>query len=464
MKRGRVGSTAVDMTQGTPWKQILRFALPLLLGNLLQQLYNTVDAAVVGNFVGSEALAAVGTSGPVIQLLVGLFLGMSLGAGILISQFFGGKVFGNIQRAVNTAMLLTLTLGLLVTAIGLPLAPVILQALQVPEKVYPMAVSYLRVIFCGVTPMMFYNMVASILRALGDSRTPLVALGIASIINIILDLFFVIVCGWGAAGVAWATVIAQTLSVFFSGWRLHHMEEYTRLSRDFIHPDLHMLGRMVRLGLPSGIQQTAFSAGMMLVQSMINSFGQYVMAAYVVTMKVDAFCVMPLMSLGLAMTTFTGQNIGAGDIPRVEKGCRQGLLLTVSITGGLSVLLFFFGKYPLMLFTPEPELLTEGMHLLRILCPFYWVIAVSDLLTGVMRGSGNTIIPMINSMICLCLIRIPLMYWLVSLFHSADALYYSMVIGWCVGATFMSLFYKFSPWRRRALEKYKKEQQLLAEK
>lgn len=449
---------AVDMTQGTPWKQIIRFALPLLLGNLFQQLYNTVDAAVVGNYVGSEALAAVGTSGPVINLLVGLFLGMSLGAGILISQFFGAKAYPSIQRAVNTALLLTLALGLAVSLVGLPLAPQVLKALHAPEHIYPMACSYLQVIFCGVVPMMFYNMVASILRALGDSKTPLIALGIASMINIGLDLFFVIVCDWGVAGVAWATVVAQSISVLFSATKLHRMAEYTRISRDFVHPDVHMLGRMVRLGLPSGIQQTAFSAGMMLVQSAINSFGQYVMAAYVVTMKVDAFCVMPLMSLGLAMTTYTGQNVGAGDMERVDKGCRQGLLLTVSITGFLSLLLFFFGKYPLMLFTPEAELLSEGMHLLRILCPFYWVIAVNDLLSGVMRGSGNTIIPMINSMTCLCLIRIPLMYWLISAMQSADALYYAMVIGWCVGAAFMTLFYKFSPWRRRAMEKQKREQ------
>ena len=198
---------------------------------------------------------------------------------------------------------------------------------------------------------------------------------------------------------------------------------------------------------------------MMLVQSAINSFCQYVMAAYVVTMKVDAFCVMPLMSLGLAMTTYTGQNVGAGNMERVDKGCRQGLILTVSITGFLSLLLFFFGKYALMLFTPEPELLSEGLHLLRILCPFYWVIAVNDLLSGVMRGSGNTIIPMINSITCLCLIRIPLMYWLIAALQSADALYYAMVIGWCVGAIFMTMFYRFSPWRRRAMEKSRQPQQ-----
>lgn len=452
---------AVDMTQGVPWKQILRFSLPLLLGNLFQQLYNTVDAAVVGNFVGSDALAAVGTSGPVINLLVGLFLGVSMGAGILISQFFGARIFTSIQRAINTAMLLTLVLGLAVTLIGLPLTPWILRVLGVPDSVYPMACGYLRVIFFGVIAMMFYNMVASILRALGDSKTPLVALAIASLLNIALDLLFVIVCGWGAAGVAWATVIAQALSVLFSATRLHRMAEYTKLSKEFIHPDMHMMGRMVRLGLPSGIQQTAFSAGMMLVQSVINSFGKYVMAAYVVTMKVDAFCVMPLMSLGLAITTYTGQNVGAGDMKRVERGCKQGLILAVSITGALSVLLFFFGKYPLMLFTPEPELLQEGMHLLRILCPFYWVMAVNDLLSGVMRGSGNTIIPMINSMMCLCIIRIPLMFLLVSLMKSADALYYSMVIGWCVGTAFMTLFYRFSHWREKAMEKMKREEALL---
>lgn len=448
----------MDLTQGTPWKQIIRFALPLLLGNLFQQLYNTVDAAVVGNYVGSQALAAVGTSGPVINLLVGLFLGMSMGAGILISQVFGARSYGSLRRAINSALLLTLVMGLFVSLIGLPLAPRLLQNLRIPAPIYPMACSYLQVIFCGVVPMMFYNMVASILRALGDSKTPLIALGIASLINIALDLFFVIVCGWGVAGVAWATVIAQSISVVFSATKLHRMAEYTRLSRDFFHPDLHILGRMVNLGLPSGIQQTAFSAGMLLLQSAINSFGQTVMAAYVVTMKVDAFCVMPLMSLGLAMTTYTGQNMGAGDLERVDKGCRQGLVLTVSITGVLSLLLFFLGKYPLMLFTPEPALLSESLHLLRILCPFYWVVAVNDLLSGVIRGSGNTLIPMINSMTCLCLIRIPLMYWLIGMMQSADALYYGMVIGWCVGAAFMALFYKFSPWRRRAMEKQKRNQ------
>ena len=438
-----------DMTVGTPWKVILRFSIPLLLGNLFQQMYNTVDAAVVGRYMGSEALAAVGTSGPIINLMVGLFIGFSVGAGILISQFFGAKNEQAIRRAINTAWFLTLVTGFLVTVVGIQATPWILQRLHTPEEIYPMACSYLWVIFLGVTISMYYNMAASVLRALGDSWTPLLALGIASICNIILDLFFVVVLKRGVAGVAWATITAQLISVLFSAWRMNRIKNYTKITCDSLHPDRHMVGGMIKTGLPAAVQQTAFSLGMILIQTVINDFGKYVMAAYVVVMKVDALCILPITTLGLAMTSYSGQNIGAGDLKRVEAGTHQGIVLSMSITLCLSVLLFFAGKYPLMLFTDEPALIQESTHLLRILCPFYWMLSVIDVLAGVMRGAGNTIIPMLNSMLCQCFIRIPLLFFLMEIFQTSDVLYWSMVIGWACGFVFITAYYKSGWWKRR---------------
>ncbi len=442
---------ATDMTVGAPWRVILRFSIPLLLGNLFQQMYNTVDAAVVGRFVGSGALAAVGTSGPIINLMVGLFLGFSVGAGILISQAFGAGDERKIRRSINTAMFLSLVTGLGVTVIGIAGTPWLLRALNTPPDVYGMACDYLWVIFFGVTISMYYNMAAAILRALGDSWTPLIALGIASACNVALDLFFVLVLRMGVAGVAWATITAQLVSVLFSVRRMRRMAAYTRISRQFLRPDGGMIGGMLKLGLPAAVQQTAFSLGMLLIQSVINDFGEYVMAAYVAVMKVDALCILPITTLGLAMTNYTGQNLGAGQLKRIEQGARQGLALSLAITVSLSTLLFFFGRYPLMLFTDEQALLTESAYLLRILCPFYWTLAIVDLLAGVMRGAGNTVVPMINALFCLCLIRIPLLYGMIALLHSADALYWSMVASWFCGAVFIVTYYRFGGWRRRAL-------------
>ena len=438
-----------DMTVGTPWKVILKFAVPLLLGNLFQQMYNTVDAAVVGRYMGSEALAAVGTSGPIINLMVGLFIGFSVGAGILISQFFGAKNEHAIRRAINTAWFLTLVTGLAVTVLGIKATPWILRLLHTPEDIYPMACSYLWVIFLGVTVSMYYNMAASVLRALGDSWTPLLALGIASICNIVLDLFFVVVLKGGVASVAWATITAQLISVVFSAWRMNRIQNYTRITSDSLHPDRHMIVEMMKTGLPAAVQQTAFSLGMILIQTVINDFGKYVMAAYVVVMKVDALCILPITTLGLAMTSYSGQNIGAGRIKRVEQGTRQGIILSMSITLCLSVLLFFAGRYPLMLFTDETALIQESTHLLRILCPFYWMLSVIDVLAGVMRGAGNTVIPMLNSLICQCFIRIPLLFFLIRIFQTSDVLYWSMVIGWACGFLFITAYYKSGWWKRR---------------
>ena len=450
MLRAFTKSEATDMTAGKPWKVILFFAAPLLVGNLFQQLYNTVDAAVVGRFVGPDALAAVGASGPVINLMVGLFLGLATGVGILISQYFGARSLQHVQRTIHTAMLFTLIVGIGVTLIGVFGTPWILRLLQTPEDIHGPACQYLFVIFGGITISMYYNMVAAILRALGDSVTPLLGLGIASVLNAGLDILFVWGFGGGVASVAWATITAQLFSVVFSLWRLMHMADYTRLTRDVWKPDWAVMGRTMRLGLPTAVQQTAFSLGMMLIQVFINGFGKTVMASYVVVMKVDALCILPITSLGIALTTYTGQNIGARKLERVEQGTRHSLFMGVSIVCALSLLMFFFGKYPLMLFTKSEALQQESMHLLRILCPFYWTLAISELLGGVMRGAGNTVVPMVTSVTCLCLIRIPLLLVLVRLMQSADALYWSMVIGWFVGAAVIFTYYRRGSWRKKA--------------
>lgn len=439
----------LDMTVGTPSKLLLSFALPLLAGNILQQLYNMVDSIVVGQYVGSEALAAVGTSNPLINLMVSLFIGFGTGASILVSQFFGAKDYPSMRKTSNTALVLTLIIGVFISVVGYLAAPALLNLIQVTPDYYDMALTYLRIICLGGILLLYYNIISGILRGLGDSISPLIFLVISTLVNIALDLLFVIAFGMGVMGVALATVIAQGIAVLFAFIRLGRINEHLTVRMKEMRVDKGLALRTAKLGLPTGFQQALMSLGMVVVQGLINSFGKDITACFNATMRVDMLVMMPMMTVGLAITTYTGQNIGAARLDRVKEGARAGLMMCLGIGVVLSVALFFFGEYIMRMFTSEEAVLEPGIKMLRTLSFFYPFAGLSFYYSGILRGAGETMIPLYGSIIAQILVRVPLSYLLTHLMGNHEGIYWSFAAGWVVGFVFVYLYYRFGKWRRK---------------
>jgi len=440
-----------DMTRGEILKPLLFFTLPMLLGNVFQQLYNTVDSIVVGRYVGGQALAAVGTSFPIYFLMTGLFMGMAMGGSIMVSQYFGAKDYVRLKQTVRTAVTLTVVLGLAAAVLGTVASKSILHLLHTPDDVFAMARQYLLIICLGIPGNLLYNIISGILRGMGDSKWPLVFLMTASVMNVILDLLFVVAFGWSIAGVAWATILSQACSAVLAFCRLQRGESFVRLTRRDIGIDRDIVRQLARLGLPSGLQDTAFSMGMMVIQSFTNSFGYSVMAAGNAAMKVDGFAVMPMFSISSAATTFVGQNTGAAKMDRVKKGIRTAIGLIVGIGGTLSALVFIFGPSLIRLFSDDPLVLTAGTNALRILGPFYWLMGLNFLLGGILRGAGDAVVPAITSLTSMVIVRIPLAYWLAIRTGDYRGLYLAMVAGNTVGATALLLRLLSGKWKGKAI-------------
>ncbi|MBP7401111.1 MAG: MATE family efflux transporter [Clostridia bacterium] len=447
----RLGSGSRDMTHGKPWQAILTFSVPLLLGNLLQQLYNTVDSIVVGNYVGKEALAAVGTSFPVMMLMLALFMGVSTGTGIMVSQYYGAKDEEGLSRTVHTALSLTVVVGLFVSIGGYLFVPTLLKWIQVPDNVYDMARTYLQIVFLGHLASLFYNILAGILRGLGDSVTPLIFLGISTVLNIILDLVFVTRFDMGVAGVAWATIISQAVSAIFGFFRIRQMGGVLHIRLRELKLDRIYTARMIRLGLPAGIQSAMFSVANLLVQGLINSFGDVVMAGMNIVMRVDMFVMMPNMTFGMAMTTFSGQNVGARRMDRVTKGAADGLKLALMVSGVLTVLIILFGRFLMEAFTDDTEVIAQGVRAIRIISIGYLGVTVNQILTGTMRGAGDTIVPMINAFLTTVVVRLPVAYAYVHFTGSPDGIYYSLLIAWLAGAIHIVWYYLRGKWKNKAI-------------
>ena len=446
---------AVDLLSGTPWKRILRFALPLFIGNLFQQLYNTVDSVIVGRWVGHVALAAVGVSAPMLFLLASVFMGVAMGSSILVAQYFGARSEASLRRTLHTSIVLALLLGTVLSVIGFVFAPAFLRLLNTPEDAYHLALSYMRILFIGATWMLLYNMVGGFMRGMGDSRTPLLILIVSSITNIILDLIFVVFFHMGVAGAAWATIISQFLSAIVAMAALHRLSPLTRISLKELRLSLAATKEIVKLGFPTAIQQAVMSIGGVIVQGFVNSYGTSMIAAHNVAMRVDMFAVMPVMSFSMAMVSYTGQNVGAGRMDRVYLGTKQGVALCTGITVFMSTMMYTFGKYALMLFTDDVGTLTAGVMIIRIVVPFYILMAVSQTLGGVMRGAGETVSPMINALMMNILVRIPLVLLLNYLFRRAEGIYWSQVGGLVLSAVHMLIVYKRGSWEKKALARIK---------
>lgn len=449
---------AQDMTQGNPATRLIEFSVPLLIGNLAQQLYNTVDSIVVGKYVGDTALAAVGASGPILNLLLVLFMGISTGAGIMVSQYFGAKQREKLSFTVGTTITLTLLSSIFIMIIGPLLTHPMMSLLKTPEAVYFKACDYLTVILVGIAGLAYYNIIAGVLRGLGDSVMPLIFLVIACGINIVLDLLFVAVFQWGVLGVAWATVIAQAVSAVLCIIRLSRMTDILDVNIHTLKPHKELAFQLVKLGLPAGLSQAIFSMAAIVVQSLTNSFGTSVIACSTVVMRVDGFAMMPNFTFGIAMTTFAGQNIGAGKLDRVERGVKDGMRLGVAVSVLLTLAILFFGKTLMGMFTNTAELITLGVHMMRILAVGYIAMAVTQILSGIMRGAGDTMTPMWISVITTVIIRVPIAYALAYLTRSEaqpdgspDSLYISLLISWVLGAVITFVCYKRGKWRKKGI-------------
>ena len=451
---------AQDMTVGKPLSNLIAFSVPLLIGNLAQQLYNTADSIIVGQYVGDSALAAVGTSGPILNLLLLLFMGISTGAGILVSQYFGAHKQEELETCVGTCLTLTFAATLIIMAIGPIIVEPLMTLLDTPPDVYGMAVDYLTIVSVGIIGTAYYNICSGILRGLGDSVSPLIFLVVACVLNVILDIVFVATLGMTADGVALATVIAQAVSAALCIWRITHMKHVLTVRRQMLIPDKGITGKVIRLGLPSGLTQMIFSMSAIVVQALTNSFGTSVIACAIVVMRVDGFAMMPNFTFGMAMTTFVGQNVGAGRMDRVQEGVKKGVAAGLAVAAVLVAAILLFGVNLMHMFTKTQEVVDLGVHMLRILALGYIAMAVTQSLSGVMRGAGDTLTPMWISLISTVVIRMPLAYGIAYFTRSEalpggtpDSIFISLLVSWVMGALLTTAFYRRGKWRRLAAEK-----------
>jgi len=448
------------MTVGAPWKRIIEFSIPMLIGNIAQQLYNTVDSIVIGRYVGDNALAAVGTSLPVLHLLLVLFVAVATGAGIMVSQYFGAKDREKLSRAIGICITMTAVASAIIMVISPFVVRPILALINTPETIIDWAEDYLLILLLGNWGFSYFNILSGILRGLGDSLSALLYLLIATFLNTILDIWFVVGFNMGVPGVALATIIAQIISAVFCAIKLKKMDDVFDLNLSMMKPLRKYVLDLLKLGLPSGMTQVIFSLAMITVQSLTNTFGELFIACNVIVMRVDGFAMMPNFSFGMAMTTYAGQNVGAKRLDRVELGTRQGLGIAVGISTFITIIILIFGRYLMNIFTDTVELVDLSMKMMRILAIGYIAMAVTQVLSGVMRGAGDTLTPMWLSLITTFFLRVPIAYGLVFLTRSAqypngrpESVFISLVTAWVCGAMINAYFYKKGSWRNKALIK-----------
>ena len=444
-----------DMTVGSPMSKLVQFSIPLLIGNLAQQFYNTVDSIIVGKYVGDVALAAVGTAGPILNLLLVLFMGIATGASILASQFFGAKDRKSLSHVVGSSIILTVASSLLIMVVGYFASPALIGLMNPPTDVGQGAVIYLQIIFLGALGGAAYNIFAGILRGMGDSVFPLIFLILAALLNVVLDLVFVRNLSMGIAGVAWATIIAQLISGTLCLLRLISMKHLIDLNRTTMKPHRQLILRLSRLGLPAGITQAIFSMSAIVVQGLTNSLGTAVIAANVAVMRVDGFAMMPNFTFGTASTTYVGQNIGARTYSRLKPGIRELLKLAVGTSTVLVLGILLFGHSLISMFTNTEDVMRIGVMGLRWLAIGYIVFSVSQVLQGAMRGAGETMTPMWISIITTIILRMPLAYLFTYLTRSEawpkghpGGLFASMLVAWICSMLMSVYAYRKGNWRK----------------
>ncbi|MCI8888718.1 MAG: MATE family efflux transporter [Hungatella sp.] len=438
--------TQNQITEGVIWQQLLLFFFPILFGTFFQQLYNTVDAIVVGRFVGKEALAAVGgPTGTLINLLVGFFVGLSSGATVIISQFFGAKREDKVGFAVHTSIAFSLLCGTGIMAVGITFAPLALAAMGTPEDILEYAILYMRIFFLGTIPNLIYNMGSGILRAAGDSKRPLFFLITGCVTNIILDIVLVVYLRMGVAGAAIATILSQTASAVFVVLVLTRTREMYRLVFSRIRLDRRMLNRIIRIGLPAGLQSVMYSVSNVIIQSGVNSLGTDTIAAWTAYGKIDSVFWMIINAFGISVTTFVGQNYGAGKMDRVKKGIRQCLAMTLASSVFLSLFLYHFGFYIFQIFTSDASVLERGMEILKFLVPTFITYVTIEIYSGALRGIGDSWIPMILIMLGVCALRVLWIVVAVPLKRDITTVVFSYPLTWSITTIlFIIYFHWFS--------------------
>lgn len=442
-----------DLTNGKEGKLIFQFAAPMLLGNVFQQLFSVVDSIVVGKFIGKEALAAVGASFPVIFIMVSMIIGLVMGTTVVISQYFGAKDFVKVKRAIDTMYIYSAIAGIIATVIGLIISEPLLRLLGLPEDIMPQAVQYLRIYLSGIIIFFGFNGTSAVLRGLGDSKTPLYFLIVATVANIILVLLFVAVFKWGVAGAAYATLIANGLAFGLAIYWLNKTHKLIKIAIKGLHFDREIFRQSINIGLPTGIQQTLVAMGALALMGIVNKFGTNVIAGFSVASRLDALAMIPAMSFSQALSTFVGQNIGANKPERIRAGLIATLKMSGIVTIVTTIFVVFGGHILMSLFTNDSEVVRIGDQYLTIVSSFYIIFTLMFIFNGVTRGAGDTLIPMFFSLLSLWIIRIP-MAWFLSGKIGATGIWWAIPAGWVIGMVLSYFYYKSGRWKKKAVVKY----------
>ncbi len=447
-----------DLSTGNESKLIFRFAMPMLVGNIFQQMYNVVDSVIVGKFIGKGALAAVGTSFPIIFMLISFFIGITMGFTVVVSQYFGAKDLSQVKKTINTLYIFIFFASILISVVGILSSEFIFRMINLPKEILPEAKLFLNIFLAGLVFLFGFNATSAILRGLGDSKTPLYFLIISGVVNIFLDVIFIVVFHWGVGAVAFATVISEAGAFVTQIIYLNKYHKIVKFSLRDLHFDMEIFRKSIKIGLPTGAQQTFVALGMLALYGIVNKFGLDSNAAYSVAGRIDGFASMPAMSFAVALSTFVGQNLGANKPERVRAGFRATMLMTTVVSVIMSLVAVIFGAPLMWMFTNDPKVIEIGRMYLIIVGSFYSLFAAMFIIGSVMRGAGDTLIPMFITLFSLWVIRIPLAYllsrpdWL-----GMNGIWWSIPIGWASGATLSYLYYLSGRWKKKAVVKYSGE-------
>ena len=439
-------SSGSSLTEGSIWKSMLLFALPVFLGNVFQQLYNTFDSWVVGNYLGDNALAAVSSSGSLIFMMIGFFNGVAMGAGVIIARCYGARDYDSMRRAIHTDVAFGLTAGILLTALGVAFTPTILRWMDTPEDVLPQSISYFRYYFCGAIFTVMYNIMVGILHAVGDSRHPLYYLIFSSFVNVVLDLLFVAVFRWGVGSAAIATTISQGVSALLCFRLLLTTKESYRVELKKIRYHWDSFKDIVRYGLPSGVQNSVIAMANLVVQTNINSFGKAAMAGCGSYSKIEGFAFLPITCFAQALSTFVGQNLGAQQYGRVKKGVRFAVICSVSMAELIGVASYLLAPQLISVFNDSPEVVAYGANHMRTICLFYCLLALSHCIAGILRGAGKATVPMFIMLGCWCLLRVT--YISIAMQHVNELHTVSMAypITWFASSMLFIIYFYAADW------------------
>lgn len=442
-----------DFTTGREGRLIFNFALPMLIGNVFMQLYQFADTVIVGQYLGKEALAAVGASTPVVFMTIALVIGIGIGASIVISQYFGAKQYDKVRTTCDTLFIFLMAAAVVVTVLGVIFSEHILRLMLLPEDIIPLATEYLRIYFSGVTLLFGYNAVAAILRGVGDSKTPLYFLIISAILNVGLDFLFIVGFNWGVGGAAWATIISQGIAFILSVIYINNKKDHV-IRIELFKPkfDRKIFSQCMRLGLPTGFQQTFVAVGMLALMGIVNTFGTDVIAAYASVNRLDTFAALPTMNFAAALTSFVGQNVGAGNFDRIKRGLKSTLIMSTSVCLVINVSMILFAKPLMTIFTSDAAVIEIGSQCLVIMNSFYLLFTTMFTFNGLLRGAGAAVVPMLTTLLSLWIIRIPAAY-ILSNWFGVEGIWWAIPVGWFVGMCGAMGYYFSGKWKRRTVFK-----------